>query len=550
MAKLITIRGPTRGREYELDELCLLGRSPACQIYIGDLTVSRQHARVTSSSGKWVVEDLGSGNGTYVNETRITQALLQNDDEIRISTSVFRFVADEEPAGGRWVNMVTVLAGNEPGLVNTVTQARVPVPQAFLESNTSELTIRGDLQRAHRMLETIYAVTEATANVLDPKKLFNQILDYLFNIFPDADRGFIMLLDPNNQLIPSAIRRRRGEGFSGGLVVSQSVVGQVLQEGKSVLSTGTANPKKTASGATKMCAPLAAGGKTLGILLIEGRVDGRSFTQEDLDLLSGVAMQAGVAILNAHLHQLLLRQSRLEQDMAFAKQVQRSFLPSEPPEVPGFLFSRRYNPVFDVGGDFYDFIPLPEQRIGILIGDVSGKGVSAALLMARLTSDMRYFSISEISPARVLARANAALIAGVQDNMFATVLYMVLDVPRRLLTLSNAGHVPPLLRRGRDGSVVEIDEATNLALGVLPDAVFDEFAVELAIGDGVLLCTDGVVEAKSPIQEEYGFSRLQRAVASASPEAMIEGVIKDLQRHSGSTSQYDDITMVAFTRRT
>lgn len=548
MAKLITIRGPTRGREYELDELCLLGRSPACQIYIGDLTVSRQHARVTASSGQWVVEDLGSGNGTYVNEQRITQALLQNDDEIRISSSVFRFVADVEPAGGRWVNMVTVLAGNEPGLVNTVTQARVPVPQAFLESNTSELTIRGDLQRAHRMLETIYAVTEATANVLEPKKLFNQILDYLFNIFPDADRGFIMLLDANNQLIPSAIRRRRGEGFSGGLVVSQSVVGQVLQEGKSVLSTGTANPKKTMSGATKMCAPLAAGGKTLGILLIEGRVDGKSFTQEDLDLLSGVAMQAGVAILNAHLHQLLLRQSRLEQDMAFAKQVQRSFLPSEPPEVPGFLFNRRYNPVFDVGGDFYDFIPLPEQRIGILIGDVSGKGVSAALLMARLTSDMRYFSISEISPARVLSRANAALIAGVQDNMFATVLYMVLDVPRRLLTLSNAGHVPPLLRR-RDGGVVEIDEATNLALGVLPDAVFDEFAVELAVGDAVLLCTDGVVEAKSPIQEEYGFARLQRAVASASPEALIEAVIKDLQRHSSSTSQYDDITMVAFTRQ-
>jgi serine phosphatase RsbU (regulator of sigma subunit)/pSer/pThr/pTyr-binding forkhead associated (FHA) protein len=548
MAKLITIRGPTRGREYELDELCLLGRSPACQIYIGDLTVSRQHARVTGSSGRWVVEDLGSGNGTYVNETRITQALLQNDDESRISSSVFRFVADQEP-GGRWVNMVTVIAGNEPGLVNTVTQARVPVPQAFLESNTSEITIRGDLQRAHRMLETIYAVTEATANVLDPKKLFNQILDYLFNIFPDADRGFIMLLDANNQLIPSAIRRRRGEGFSGGLTVSQSMVGQVLQEGKSVLSTGAVNPKKTFSGATKMCAPLAAGGKTLGILLIEGRPDGKSFTQEDLDLLSGVAMQAGVAILNAHLHQLLLRQQRLEQDMAFAKQIQHSFLPSEPPEVPGFLFSRRYNPVFDVGGDFYDFIPLPEQRIGILIGDVSGKGVSAALLMARLTSDMRYYSISELSPARVLARANAALIAGVQDNMFATVLYMVLDLPRRLLTLSNAGHVPPLLRRGRDASVVEIDEATNLALGVLPDAVFDEYSVELGIGDSLLLCTDGVVEAKSPIQEEYGFARLQRVVGAASPEGLIDAVIKDLQRHSGSTSQYDDITMVAFTRQ-
>jgi serine phosphatase RsbU (regulator of sigma subunit) len=420
----------------------------------------------------------------------------------------------------------------------------VPVPQALQDQHTGEVELRADLVRAQRMLETIYAVTEATANVLEPKKLFNQILDYLFGIFPDADRGFIMLLDPANQLVPAAIRRRKGEGYSGGLVVSQSVVGKVLQEGKSVLSSGS---KKSAGGA-RMCAPLAAGGKTLGILLIEGRAGAQSFSQEDLDLLSGVAMQAGVAILNAHLHQLLLRQQRLEQDMLFAKQVQRSFMPSEPPELPGYLFARRYNPVFDVGGDFYDFIPLPEQRIGILIGDVSGKGVSAALLMARLTSDMRYFSISEVSPARVLARANASLIGTAQDNMFATVLYMVLDAKSHRLTLSNAGHIPPLLRQGRNGTVAEVDEATNLALGVLPDAVFDEFTLDLAPQDCLVLCTDGVVEAKSPIQEEYGFQRLQRAIAATPPGDALEGVLKDLVRHTGSTSQYDDITMVAFTR--
>jgi sigma-B regulation protein RsbU (phosphoserine phosphatase) len=243
-----------------------------------------------------------------------------------------------------------------------------------------------------------------------------------------------------------------------------------------------------------------------------------------------------------------MRQQRLEQDLSFARQVQQSFLPSGPPDVPGFLFTCSYYPVFDVGGDFYDFIPLPGERMGVLIGDVSGKGVSAALLMARLASAIRYFAISEVSPARVLSRANTALLSTGQDNMFATVLYLVLDLPGRQMTVSNAGHIPPLLRRSRDGAVVQLDEATNLALGVLPDPLFDEHSFALDPFDSVLLCTDGVVEAKSSIQEEYGIARLHHALAVAPADALLDTVYKDIQHHTGSTAQYDDITMVAFTR--
>jgi phosphoserine phosphatase RsbU/P len=544
--KLITIRGPTRGREFEFDEVCILGRSPNCQIYIGDLTVSRQHARIVRQGHQWMVEDLSSGNGTFVNETRITQSMLQNDDEVRISNCVYRFSCEESAV--RWVNMMTVVADNEPGLINTVTEARLPLASISAEHHLDDDrdTLRADLNRLRRMLETLYAVTNAIGSILEPKLLFNQILDYLFNVFSEADRGYIMVLDANGQLVPGAIRRRRGEGQGAGLTISQSVVAQVLQEGKSVLST--ASPHQTFAGTAKMCAPLAAQGKILGILLIEGRIESRPFTQEDLDLLSGIALQAGFALLNAQMHQAMLRQQRLEQDLQFAKRVQQSFLPSEPPVVSFFHFTRTYHPVYDVGGDFYDFIPLPGERIGVLIGDVSGKGVSAALLMARLTSDIRYYAISEDSPARVLARANASLISTGQDNMFATVLYLVLDVQRRVMTVSNAGHIPPQVRRGIDGSVVEIDEATGLALGVLPDTLFEEIAVGIDPYDTVLLCTDGVVEAKSPVSEEYGLPRLQRSMSHAPVDAVLDTVVKDLQHHTGVTSQYDDITMVAFTR--
>jgi len=544
MAKLITVRGPTRGREFKLVEDCVLGRSPACQVYIGDLTISREHARLRSTPEGWTVEDLGSGNGTFVNDLRITRSLLRRGDEIRISNCVLRFMTEqEEEQKPRWVNMVTVLAGHEPGLVHTVTQAQLPMPR--LHEDPSQASLRDDLARSHRMLETLYAVSNAVASILEPKQLFEHILDYLFSTFPDADRGFVMVKDEHEQLVPAAIRLRRGEAQAGGLVVSQTVVGEVLEQGRSVLSS--AGPRADRAG-TKMCAPLAAQGKTLGILLIETRPEGRPFGPDELDLLTGIGAQAGVAFLNARMHQQLLRQQRLEQDMQFARQIQQSFLPAEPPVAAGFHFDRRYHPFYDVGGDFYDFIPLPDQHVGILIGDVSGKGVSAALLMARLTSDMRYFALSEGSPARVLQRANLSLCASSRDNMFATVLYLVLDVQRRVLTFSNAGHLPPLLRRASTGSVAAIDEATNLALGVLPEAVFDEFSLELGTGDSVVLCTDGVVEAKSPTEEEYGFGRLQQAMATAPAETLLDLVLKDVQRHTAGSPQYDDITLVAFSR--
>lgn len=551
MPKLISTRGPTQGRKYELEEVSILGRSPSCQVYIGDLTVSRQHARVVKTPRGFLVEDLSSGNGTYVNEHRVSQHLLQHNDQIRISEVEFRFEADE-PAEERWVNMVTVIAGNEPGLITVDTRPRGKLHETL--PDVLEEDLRADLARTHRMLETTYAIAEATSTVLDPHELFAKILDYLLDVFADADRGFIMLQDEHQQLVPAAIRRRRGRGHGGGgLIVSQSVVNQVMHEGKSVLSTrdgssGRATLAPHSSAAAKMCAPLAAQGDTLGILHIEGREGGKPFTQEDLDLLTGIARQAGVFILNARMHQRLLQQQRLQQDLRFARQVQQSFLPLEPPELPGYGFARHYTPYFDVGGDFYDFVPLPGGQIGISIGDVSGKGVSAALLMARLTSDMRYYAISEAAPARVLESTNRSLVASVQDNMFATVTYMVLDTRAHTLTMSNAGHIPPLLRSGHDGQVMVLDEAGNLALGVLPEPGFEQYTTELEPGDTLLLCTDGVVEAKNMAQEEYGVQRLRRAFAAAGAEAPLDGIMKDLRHFSGNAPQYDDITLVSFAR--
>ncbi len=545
MPKLHIVSGPLRGRECELEETCILGRGSNCHIYLGDLIVSRQHARVTRTSGGYKLEDLDSGNGTFVNDNRVIEHMLSEDDEIRIGDSVLRFVEETAPP---LVEVATIIASGPDELIHAVSEANHPLKPPVGKRTKEEL--RTDLVKAHRMLETLYSVAGTTSSVLEPTQLFTKVLNYLFDVFPDAERGFVMLRDDNNQLVPAAVRRRKGDGFSGGgLVLTQGVVAQVLAEGKAVLRNEGGHQADQATGdGSSMCAPLSLEKKVIGILHIEGRERGYPFNREDLDLLTGIAMQTSVAYHNASMHQKLMRQQLLEHDLRFAKRVQQSFLPLEPPTAPGYLFSRRYNPVYQVGGDFYDFIPLPGDRIGVLIGDVSGKGVSAALLMARLTSDMRYYAIAEKSPSRVLAQTNDSLCHSAQDNMFATVLYLVLDPTRQTMTLCNAGHIPLLLHRVSEKSVVALEDATNLALGVLPDPTFDEVTVELKVGDSVLLSTDGVVEAKSGQGEEYGFKRLGRALASAPVEALLDAVLKDLERFTQSTPQYDDITMVGFTR--
>ena len=545
MARLVFISGPNEGRVFELGERSVLGRSADCQIFINDLSVSREHACVVRTEDGFIVEDLGSGNGTHINDTRVIHHQLRGGDILTIGDIQLRYLADgEQPS--RWVSMATVVAEQEEELVHGA--AATPLGPFELPKDLSMDAMRDHLLRSNRMLEALLAVANAMGSVLDPSRLFTKILDYLFELFPDADRGFMLLLDEQSQIVPAAIRRREGHGFSGSLTVDQSVVSRVLEEGQGRLSRVGGDPATGREGAYAMSAPLVVQGNTIGVLHIEGRERGTPFSNEDLAVLGGVALQAGVAYHNAFMHQRLLRQQRLEQDLRFARQVQRSFLPTEAPAPTGYRFGRSYNPVFQVGGDFYDFIPLQDERIGVLIADVSGKGVSAALLMARLTSDLRYYAIAERSPAAVLAHTNTALINRMQDNMFATVLYMVLDLKAHRLTLSNAGHIPPLLRRAATGEVLELDDATNLALGVLPDAIYDEMALDLEPADGILLCTDGVVEARNKTGDEFGFDRLARTMTTAPPSRMLDTVLKEIRRFTRSAPQYDDITMVYFAR--
>jgi sigma-B regulation protein RsbU (phosphoserine phosphatase) len=550
MARLVATGGPTAGTDFTLGDVCVLGRSRACNIYIGEPTVSRQHARITRDNGSYVIEDLGSGNGTQVNERSIKRHVLQNGDEVRICDATFRFEARKErfADSGNLVTLIDGAAGADAPVLSTIDAARHTVVARPATPSVN------DLDAAYRKLETIYAISAAISSNVDLDSLLADILDHLFRVFPHADRGAIMLLDEETgQVVPRIVRSRRGDA-TGQFLISRTIVNEVIKHRRAVLSgdaarDGRLNPLITNVASHSMIAsPLLHRDQLLGILHMTSAEIWHPFTRSDLDLLTGIAAQCGIAIGNARLHQALLKQQRLAQDLRFAEQVQRSFLPQRLPDIPGFTFASHYDPAFEVGGDFYDVIDLGDGAIGLLIGDVSGKGVGAALRMARMSSELRFSAMAERDPAAVMTRANRTLLETSQDEIFVTALYARLDPRRRTLTVSNAGHLPPMVRHVVEGDVTRIEAATGLALGVLAEAVFEQEEITLLPGDTVLLYTDGVTEAENPAQEQYGFDRLELALARgpAEADAILRRVLTDVRTHVGEAPQYDDLTVVAF----
>jgi phosphoserine phosphatase RsbU/P len=551
MARLIATSGATAGADLSLGDVCVLGRSRACNIYIGEPTVSRQHARITRDGTRYVIEDLGSGNGTQVNQRVIKRHILQNGDEIRICDATFRFETRKERfVEARSANLVTVIdggAGADVPVLSTIDAARHSMVSRPPRPSAS------DLDAVYRKLETVYAIAAAVSSTMDLDVLLQEILEHLFRVFSHADRGAIMLLDEKTgQVVPRVVRSRRGPGGEQ-FLISRTIVNEVLTHRRSVLSgdatqDGRPNPLITnISSCSMIAAPLLCRDQLLGILHMTSAEMRHPFGRSDLDLLTGIASQCGIAIGNARMHEELLRQQRLDQDLRFAEQVQRSFLPQRLPDIPGFAFASHYDPAFEVGGDFYDVIDLGDGCIGLLIGDVSGKGVSAALRMARMSTELRFCAMAEREPAAVMARANRTLLETAQDEIFVTAVYARLDPRTRTVALSNAGHLPPMIRHTNEGDVTRVEGATGLALGVLAEAVFEQEEHTLVPGDTVLFYTDGLTEAENVTQEQYGFDRLERALAQgpSTADALLRRVLTDVRTHVGDAPQYDDLTVVA-----
>jgi len=297
--------------------------------------------------------------------------------------------------------------------------------------------------------------------------------------------------------------------------------------------------------------PLVSQGELIGTLNLGPRLSEQDYSTDDRRLLATLAAQAAPAIRVAQLVREqaaeAVERERIQQELRVAQLIQQQFLPRELPKLPEWQVAAYYGPARVVGGDFYDFMELDDGRIGIAVGDVTDKGVPAALVMARTHSILRAEAQRFDSPAAILARANELLVPEMPDRMFVTCLFAVLEPATGRLVLANAGHNLPYIRTA-DG-VVEL-RATGLPLGLLPGMTYEEVEGRIGPGQDVLLYSDGLVEAHSPEREMYGFPRLQAAMAGeATGQDLLDGLLDGLHAFTGSGwEQEDDITLVTLRR--
>src|SRR4051794_29143022 len=297
----------------------------------------------------------------------------------------------------------------------------------------------------------------------------------------------------------------------------------------------------------KLAVPLVSQGELIGVLNLGPRLSEQDYSSDDRKLLDNLAAQAAPAL---RVGQLVREQEaeaatrqRFEQELEVARLIQQNFLPKELPDLPGWQIAAYYRPAREVGGDFYDVIPLPDGRVAFVVGDVTDKGVPAALVMSATRSVLRASAQRLIEPGVVLERVNEHLCPDMPEKMFVTCLYALLDPATGRLRFANAGHDLPYVKT-LDG--VEELRARAMPLGLMPGMAYEEKDTVLAPGDSVLLHSDGIVEAHDPDRGMFGFPRLKETVAHhTGGQTLIDRVIADLESFTGpGAEQEDDITMV------
>lgn len=301
-----------------------------------------------------------------------------------------------------------------------------------------------------------------------------------------------------------------------------------------------------------LCVSLKTRGKTVGVIQVMNKTAPPYwFTNEELDMLVTIGSSVAVAVDTAKMHQVILQKETLERDLKLASRVQQSFLPPALPQINGYRFFGLNRPALEIGGDFYNFFQLQDNRLGIVLGDVSGKGISASLFMARLTSDLQYHALLCASPARLLETINALLCRRAQRGMFVTLVYMVLDPDRHTLMFANAGHLFPILLENNRLRPLGSDTSKGPPLGILEDIRFQEEFHDLTPASHVLLCTDGITEAKNVAGKLFGEQRLNTEIGrlpGRAPDQMVRDIADAVTRFSQGQPASDDLTLVSFRR--
>lgn len=563
MAFLETISGSGFGEKYQLDhEETVLGRHPDCDVTIDVGAVSRQHARIhKTTDGNYELEDLKSRNGTYLNGTAITgRQKLKDRDLIRICDIEFTF-RNETPTFRGLLSSGATSISSEGSSFNVM----LVDDQRDQDSHSisSKLDIRSSqygsqLTTTPEMrLRAMMEITQNLGRAVKLEEVLPKVLDTLFKIFLQADRAFIVLSE-NGDLVPRWIKTRKEEQEDS-FRISRTIMREVMETKEAIISVDASNDERFEMSnsiadfkiRSIIVAPLLDSDENaIGAMQIDTLDSKRRFESTDLELLACIATQAGVAIENAQLHEQAVHQQRVEQDLELARNVQQAFLPGNNPGTSGYEFFSYYHPADQIGGDYYDYIELADGRLAIIVADVVGHGVAAAMLMAKLSAETRFLLASKNSPSQAITKLNHH-IATLGVEKFVTLLCLVLDPESGKLDIVNAGHMCPIWLK-TDGTIEEPgDEITGVPIGILEDFEYEQTSISIGTGERLVLYTDGINEAPNAAGDMFGIKKLQEKVAVQQGELQEIGdqLISEVRSFIEGTPQADDMCLVIIGRQ-
>lgn len=472
--------------------------------------------------------------------------------------SVIRDYLGVDP--GRVMSVPLTAGGEFLGIVQAVTEkgdsGLDDIDLNLLEaiSERISVTLRNAwiLEEANRALEeakSLQAVGIALSGSLELDELLERILDNLKRVV-EFDIGIIYLFDPAY----GTIKRISSRGVLDAdqprlhLKIGQGICGRVAQTGESIIvSDVSANTDYIAirpQTRSEMAVPMKVNENLIGVFNVESDMPD-AYTDHHLELMNGFASLAAVSIERARLYRERLVKRRIEHELSIARRIQMTFLPSRKPSVDGVDMAGINIPSAEVGGDYYDFIPIVKNQHGIAIGDVSGKGIPAALIMAAFRASLKAEIRNNFAIRTILQKVNRLLYESIERDRFVTAVYGVLDSRNKVITFSNAGHNPPILRRVSG----EIDFLSDggVALGALPDSEYQERPVSLTSGDILLFYTDGVTEVINSAGEEFGVEQLLIALDESShldAEKIIDHIVRKNEEFRSSGRDLDDLTMI------
>jgi sigma-B regulation protein RsbU (phosphoserine phosphatase) len=539
-----------------------IGRSARNDLCIPDPFASRVHAEIRREGDRYILQDLNSANGTLYNGSNVDTIIpLTSGGRIQIGETEIVF----DDGGKKSAGGATMITDQTP----------TPLPESTIAFSSTDRTTsglleaiegarakpdRGTTRPAAKQGDLLALISKVGVTLLASVGLnetLEQIVSLVFEAVP-ADRCLIMMREASSEELKVRVARlREGGGDVGEIRVSRAVLEEVIGKGKSVLTSDAMHDPRFMSGTmtlqgirSVLAVPLGVGEKVFGIVYADSPISEERFSEDHLKVLTTLASVAAIRVENARLLEEQIERERLEHELQLASEIQQRFQPTAPPHVEGYELQGISFPCYEIGGDYYDFIRRKDGHLLIALGDVSGKGTAAALLMSSLHASVHAQASSSCSLVETINAVNRYLAENIPSNRFVTLFYAELDPESGTLCFLNAGHNPPLIVRV-SGTVEQLSSG-GLPLGIKPDAEYREGRTQLHPGDVLVIYSDGVSEANNPSGEEFGTPRLQDVVVRNldSTAARIRDRIEDaLTKFAQGAPAADDITLVIVKRQ-